>query len=97
VVALAHFMLCSQPVFGFVAGFKSAALGQQIGEAANFVFQVDGDEIGARLGADDLGLSRSLPGFRLSWFRLDGFGLDRFGEWCSCRRDWRRLRRELRR
>ena len=75
VVALANLALRSQPVLGLVAWFKSAALGEQIGEAADLVLQVDGNKIGARLGSDDFRFARCPSCFRFLGFSC-GFAAD---------------------
>src|ERR1700728_1785982 len=67
-VALANLALRSQPVFGFVTRFKSAALGEQISETTDFVLHIDGNEIGAGFGFDDFRLSCGLLDLRLSGF-----------------------------
>jgi hypothetical protein len=68
VVALANFPLSGRPVFGFVAWFKSAALGKQVGEATDFILQIDGNNVRAGLGSNDLGLPRGSLCFGLSGF-----------------------------
>ena len=62
-VALANLALRGQPVFGFMAGFKSAALREQVGEAADLFFHVNGNQVGPRLGPHDFRLFRGLSCF----------------------------------
>jgi hypothetical protein len=41
VITLENLAFSGEPVFRFVARFKSSALGHQVGKAANFVIQID--------------------------------------------------------
>lgn len=61
VVALADFVLSSDPIFGLVAWFESAALGQQVGEAADLVFKIDWNDVGSGFAFYD---DRFPAGFR---------------------------------
>src|ERR1051325_1744058 len=61
-ITLADLMFGGQPVFGFVAGFEPAALGQEISEAADFVFDINGHEVGTRVVLHDARFAR-LVGF----------------------------------
>src|SRR5450631_92328 len=72
-VAMSNLALRSHPVFGFVAWFKSATLRHEVGDAADFVFQVNGNKIGAGFRLNDLRLPRGLLWFRYC-FRLFAFG-----------------------
>jgi len=47
VVALENFVFRSEPVFGFVAWFESTALRQEVGEPADLLLQIDGDDVGS--------------------------------------------------
>src|ERR1017187_9724890 len=72
-VALSNLALRSHPVFRFVAWFKSATLRHEVGDAADFVFQVNGNKIGAGFRLNDLRFPRGLLWFR-SYFRLFALG-----------------------
>ena len=78
-VALANLALRSQPVFGFVAWFKSAPLREQVGEAADFLLHIDGNEIGARFASSRFPAFCGLSGFRLLGFRY-GCGRGAFSD-----------------
>jgi hypothetical protein len=60
---LANLALRRQPVFGLVAGFKSATLREQVGEAADLFLHVNGNQVGPRLGPHDFRLLRRLSCF----------------------------------
>src|SRR5271163_389663 len=72
-VALFYFAFCGQPVLGLAARRGSALLVEFIGAAPDFVFQIDGNEVGSRT---------VVPGFAPDYFHLPGFG--RLFDFCRC-------------
>src|SRR5258708_1332540 len=83
VVALAHLALGVQPIFGLMARFKTAALGEQVCKAADFLVQVDGGEVGSAFRIPDLGVAGRGPHFWLLQFRrcwCEGCGRGRLRE-----------------
>src|SRR5258708_36235705 len=83
VVALAHLALGVQPIFGLMARFKTAALGEQVCKAADFLVQVDGEEVGSAFGLHDFGFAGRGPHFWLLQFRrcwCEGFVMGQLSE-----------------
>src|SRR5581483_6905003 len=76
VITLTNLAFGCEPVFRFVPGFESAALGQQVGQAADFLFYVNRHKISANFVLHDRRLHRGLLDLCRRCLGCDGAGLD---------------------